>query len=338
MTQHKANQLLHLVESFFREHLQRVRGASPHTVRAYRDTLRLLFIYLADTKGCSVANLQLSDLHVGVITTFLAQLESRRGNKATTRNCRLATIRGFFKHLLRHDPANAEQYHRVLSLPSKKSRSSLASYLEPEDVRLILQKPDCRTPLGRRDYALLLFLYNTGARVSEALAVRVGDLDLVPPAQVRLHGKGGKDRICPIWSETVSALQHLPTVRQAQPGDPVFLNLRGQLLTRDGVAYILRKYAAMAARDVPMLRRRRITPHVLRHSCAVALLQAGVDVTVIRDYLGHASISTTSRYITTNLKMKRDVLETFWRRAGISPARVTPWNPKPDLLAFLTSL
>jgi len=184
MTRYKANQLPQLVESFFREHLQRVRGASPHTVRAYRDTLRLLFIYLADTKGCSVADLQLSDLHVGAISTFLAQLESQRGNKATTRNCRLAAIRCFFKHLLRHDPTNAEQYHRVLSLPSKKSKSPLASYLEPEDVRLILQKPNRRTSLGRRDYALLLFLYNTGARVSEALAVRVEDLDLVPPAQV----------------------------------------------------------------------------------------------------------------------------------------------------------
>ena len=338
MTQHPTNPLPHLVESFFRDYLQQVRGASPHTIRAYRDTLRLLFIYLADTQGCSVANLKLSDLYVDGIIQFLTQLESQRGNKVTTRNCRLAAIRSFFKHLLRHDPSHAEQYQRVLSLPSKKTQSSLAWYLEPEDVRLILQKPDCRTSLGRRDYALLLFLYNTGARVSEALAVRVGDLDLIPPAQVRLHGKGGKDRVCPIWSETVNALQHLPTVRQAQPGESVFLNQHGKLLTRDGVAYILRKYANLAAADVPVLRRRRMTPHVLRHSCAVALLQAGVDITVIRDYLGHASIATTSRYITTNLMMKREVLETFWRHAGITPARVTPWNPKPDLLAFLSSL
>lgn len=338
-TRRQTNQLPQLVESFFHEYLQRVRGASPHTIRAYRDTLRLLFIYLADTKGVSVANLQLSDLHTEGIIMFLAQLESRRGNTAATRNCRLAAIRGFFKHLLRHDPTHAEQYHQILSLPSKKAKPPLASYLEPEDVRLILDQPDRRTRFGLRDYALLLFLYNTGARVSEALAVRVGDLELNPPAQVRLHGKGGKDRICPIWSETVNALQRLPAVRQAaQPGDPIFLNLRGTLLTRDGVAYILHKYVLMAARDVPTLRRRSITPHVLRHSCAVALLQAGVDVTVIRDYLGHASITTTSRYITTNLRMKREVLEAFWKRAGISPAHATPWNPKPDLLAFLSSL
>jgi site-specific recombinase XerD len=127
-------------------------------------------------------------------------------------------------------------------------------------------------------------------------------------------------------------------VRQGRPGDTIFLSSRGKPLSRDGVAYILGKYGAMAANDIPRLRRRRITPHVLRHSCAVALLQAGNDITVIRDYLGHASIATTSRYVATNLKMKREVLEAFWKRAGIAPARVTPWQPKPDLIAFLDSL
>ena len=338
MTRHANNPLPHLVESFFRDHLQRAHGASPHTVRAYRDTLRLLLLHLADTKGCSVAGLQLDDLQVEAITNFLAHLESERGNKAVTRNCRLAAIRSFFRHLLRQDVSHAEQYHRVLSLPTKKAKVSLATYLEPEDVHIILGKPDCRTPLGLRDYALLLFLYNSGARVSEALAVQGQDLDLTKPPQVRLHGKGGKDRICPLWEETATALQRLPTVRQADPGDTIFLSNRGKPLSRDGVAYILGKYVRMAINDIPTLRRRRITPHVLRHSCAVALLQAGNDITVIRDYLGHASVATTSRYVTTNLKMKREALEAFWKRAGIAPARVTPWQPKPDLLAFLDSL
>lgn len=338
MTRPANNPLPHLLESFFRDHLQNARGASPHTVRAYRDTLRLLFVHLADTKRCSVADLQPHDLQVEAIADFLAYLESERGNKAVTRNCRLAAIRSFFRHLLRQDVSRAEQYHRVLSLPTKKARAPLATYLEPEDVQIILGKPDCRTLLGLRDHALLLFLYNTGARVSEALVVQVQDIELSKPPQVRLHGKGGKDRICPLWEETATALQRLPTVRQADPGDTLFLNSRGKPLSRDGVAYILRKYVAMAANDVPTLRRRRITPHVLRHSCAVALLQAGNDITVIRDYLGHASVATTSRYVTTNLKMKREALEAFWKRAGIAPARVTPWQPKPDLLAFLDSL
>jgi integrase/recombinase XerD len=338
MTRHANNPLPHLVESFFRDHLQRTRGASPHTVRAYRDTLRLLLLHLADTKGCSVADLQLDDLQVEAIVDFLAHLESERGNKAATRNCRLAAIRSFFRHLLRQDVSNAELCHRVLSLPTKKARLPLATYLEPEDVHAILGKPDCGTPLGLRDHALLLFLYNSGARVSEALAVQLQDLDLTKPLQVRLHGKGGKDRICPLWEETATALQRLPTVRQADPGDTIFLSSRGKPLSRDGVAYILDKYVTMAENDVPALRRRRITPHVLRHSCAVALLQAGNDITVIRDYLGHASVATTSRYVTTNLEMKREALEAFWKRAGIAPARVTPWQPKPDLLAFLDSL
>jgi integrase/recombinase XerD len=338
VTRPATNPLPHLVESFFRDRLQRAQGASPHTVRAYRDTLRLLLLYLADTKGCTVADLQPDDLQVEAIADFLAHLESQRGNAVGTRNCRLAAIRSFFRHLLRQDVSHAEQYQRVLSLPTKKARAALATYLEPEDVHVILDKPDRRTALGLRDHALLLFLYNTGARVSEALAVHGQDLDLTKPAQVRLHGKGGRDRICPLWEETATALQRLPSVRRGAPGDPIFLSSRGKPLSRDGVAYILGKYVAMAAKDVPALRRRRITPHVLRHSCAVALLQAGNDITVIRDYLGHASVATTSRYVTTNLKMKREALEAFWKRAGIAPARVTTWQPKPDLLAFLDSL
>lgn len=338
MNRRTVNRLPALTESFFREYLQSVRGASPHTIRAYRDTLRLLLTFAAETQRRSVADLQLQDLHVDMVVAFLGQLESRRANKAVTRNCRLTAIRGFFKHLIRHDPTRAEQYHRVLSLPSKKAKHAVASYLEPEDVRLILAKPDCRTPLGLRDHALLLFLYNTGARVSEALSVGIEDLHLTHPAQVRLHGKGRKERLCPLWKDTAKALRRLHSLGHSNPGRPLFLNTRGEPLTRDGVAYILRKYAATVAREIPALRRRRITPHVLRHSCAVALLQAGIDVTVIRDYLGHASIATTSRYITTNLQMKREALEAFWLQAGISPERATPWSPKPDLLAFLDSL
>jgi len=338
MTRQKAPELLSLVESFFRDHLERLCGASPHTIRAYRDGLRLLFGFLADDKGCAVADLRLDDLHVEAITAFLVHLEVKRANAAASRNYRLAAIRSFFKHLIRHDLSRADQYQRVLALPAKKTHSSMAHYLEPEEVRLILEQPDRRTTAGLRDHALLLFLYNTGARVSEALAVRFCDVRLVGQRQVRLHGKGGKERLCPLWKDTANALQRLPAVRACQPNDLLFCNRHGQSLTRDGVAYVLNKYVTQAARQAPALCRRRVTPHVLRHSCAVALLQAGNDVTVIRDYLGHASIATTSRYITTNLQMKRDALEAFWQRAGIAPVRTASWKPKPGLLAFLDSL
>jgi integrase/recombinase XerD len=156
------------------------------------------------------------------------------------------------------------------------------------------------------------------------------------PRQVRLLGKGRKERICPLWSETASAL--LRIIRAKSGEDLLFRNTRGAPLTRDGVAYLLRKYVRFAAQKAPALRKRRVTPHVMRHSCAVALLQAGIDVSVIRDYLGHASVATTSRYITTNLQMKRDVLEAFWRRAGLNPAAPRKWRPSPKLLAFLESL
>jgi integrase/recombinase XerD len=334
----KHNGLLPIVESFFRDHLRKMCGASPHTVRAYRDGLRLFFIFVADKKGCAVADLDLDDLHIDAVTQFLAHLESRRANSAASRNYRLTAIRSFFRHLVRNDLSRAGQYERVLALPSKKTRVVPAAYLEPEDVRLILKQPDRNTALGLRDHALLLFLYNTGARISEALGVRVEDLSFGSPRQVRLHGKGGRDRHCPIWRETSEALRRLPSVRDGHPGDLIFRNVRGNELTRDGAAYMLRKYAALAAREAPALRKRKITPHILRHGCAVALLQAGVDVTVIRDYLGHASIATTSRYIATNLQMKREALELFWRRMGLSPARATPWKPRPELLAFLGSL
>lgn len=338
MSRTTATQLLPLVESFFREHLEHMRGVSPHTLRAYRDALRLLFTFIAEKNRREVAGLQLSDLDVDTVKAFLTHLELRRGNKPASRNYRLAAIRTFFKHLVRNDLSRANQYQRVLALESKKTHPPLAQYLEPEDMRVILAQPDCRTAQGLRDHALLTFLYNTGARVSEMLAVRLDDLSLRYPKQVILHGKGKKTRICPLWRETVSALQRLPTVRAGQRGDLVFRNRRGEPLTRNGVAYLLRKYTGLAARKVPSLRRRRITPHVARHSAAVAMLQGGVDVTGIRDILGHTSIATTSRYITTNLQMKREALEAFWRRAGISPKRSTPWKPTPDLLAFLNSL
>jgi site-specific recombinase XerD len=329
---------MRLVESFFREHLHRVRGASRHTVLAYRDTLRLFFAFLADTRKCAVANLGVEDLTVERVIAFLDHLESDRGNRVATRNLRLIALRSFFRHLIRHDPPHSAQYQRVLSLPSKKARKPLVTYLEPEEFRTLLRQPDRRTVRGTRDYCLLLFLYNTGARIGEALAIRAADLQLLRPHQVQLHGKGRKDRICPLWPDTASALRRLISNSGRPTEAPVFSNNRGQALSRDGAAYILGKYFDLAKRQAPTLRKKRITPHVLRHSCAVALLQAGVDLTVIRDYLGHESIATTGRYTQTNLETKRRVLDTFWRHTGFAPRRNSPRWAQPEMLAFLASL
>lgn len=329
--------LLALVQSFFPDHLRRVRGASEHTVRAYRDALRMLFVFLADRRGCPVANLQLDDVRADAILAFLQHIESKRGNGVATRNyCRLAAIRSFADHLLRHDITRAEQCGRILAIPTKHATSRLVSYVEPEDMRAVIASVHGASPASCRDRALLLFLYNTGARINEALAVRPPDLQLVRPKQVRLHGKGGKDRVCPLWEGTVTALRDIPLDPTTET--PIFRNVRNAPLTRDGAAYIIEKHVARAAETRPTLRRWRVTPHVLRHRCAVALLQARVDVSVIRDYLGHASIATTSRYLSTNLAMKREVLQAFWARAGLDRRSTARWRPSSELPAFLSSL
>jgi integrase/recombinase XerD len=329
--------LLRLVESYINDHLRRVRGASPHTVRAYGHALRLFFMFLARHTGRPVAKLGLGDIAVDGVLAFLSDLESTRRNAPGTRNSRLAAIRGLVEHLLRHDLERAGQYQRVLAIRSKKTRTPAIDYLEPEYVRALLAEPDRRTAHGMRDYALLVFLYNTGARISEALAVTPADLHLAAPRHVRLHGKGGKERFCPLWPETAQVLARM-VAADAGTAAPIFRNARGGVLTRDGAAYLIEKYLKLAARKVGGLQRRRVTPHVLRHSCAVALLQAGVDITVIRDYLGHASVATTSRYVSTNVEMKREALDAFWRRAGIPGHKQRRWRPKPDVIAFLESL
>jgi integrase/recombinase XerD len=326
------------VEAFFTEYLPRQRGASAHTIRAYRDALTLLFKFVADQRGRSVDSLQLGDLDVDSVTRFLDHIELERSNSPATRNCRRAAIRGFFKHLVRNDLVHSQQYMRVLAIPAKKARQKPATYLEVQDVRLIISMPDQRTPDGWRDYTVLLFLYNSGARVSEAAGLRWDDLQLVAPRQVRLRGKGKKERLLPLWPETARALHRLRGMTCGADQQFVFVNRHGHPLTRDGFAYILAKHAAAAAQVNPTLQRKHITPHVMRHSCAVALLQSGSDVTVIRDYLGHSSVATTGRYITINLQMKRDAMQAFWKKAGIEPARTKAWKPKSDLLAFLQSL
>jgi len=332
--------LLILVQSFFQDHLRSVRGASDHTIRAYRDALRLFFLFIAQHVHRPVAELGLDDVRANTVLAFLDHLETVRSNGTATRNGRLAAIHSLVAHLLRHDLTRAEQYRQILAIPTKRARIRPPTYLEPTEARALIAQPEPTTASGARDLALLLFLYNTGARVSEALAVRGEDLHLARPRQVRLHGKGDKDRLCPLWPETARALRTLLELNGTGKDEiaTVFRSARGAPLTRDGVAYLLGKHLRRAAEGVPSLRRRRVTPHVLRHSCAVALLQSGVDLTVIRDYLGHVSVATTGRYLSSNLEMKRKVLGAFWQHAGLTRAPRRPWRPTAGLLAFLSSL
>jgi len=336
MSRSKSDSLLTLTQSFFLNYLQSTRGASSHTVRAYRDALKLFFLFLSAQKRKSIADLDLDDVQAEAVLTFLNHIESKRSNSAVTRNCRLAAIRSFVQHLLRHDVTRAGQYGRILAIRTKRATHRAIAYLEPEEAKAVIAAVDANSPRGWRDHALLLLLYNTGARVSEALAVRSSDLRLDRPRHVRFMGKGRKERICPLWPETASALRRI--IRAEGRNDILFQSHRGTPLTRDGVAYLLQKYVRLAAKSTSTPRVRRVTPHMLRHSCAVALLQAGVDVTVIRDFLGHASVSTTNRYITANLQMKRHVLNAFWKRAKLAPSGTRKWQPSPKLLAFLQTL
>jgi site-specific recombinase XerD len=333
-----APSLLTLVQSFFQQHLVQALGASPHTIRAYRDTLRLFLEHLARQRHCGVDRLVLSDVTSQQVLDFLMSLETHRGNQAATRNCRLAALRSWVKHLLRHDPDHAGQYASILTLPAKRTLHVQPDYLEPEQFRLVLNQVDMRSPRGVRDGVLLLFLYNTGARVSEALRMRWVDLSLTRPSQVRLHCKGGKQRICPLWKQTAQLLSRLQGHAAAPAESQVFMNSHGQPLTRDGVAYLLRHYYQLARKQHSSLPKPSIHPHVLRHSCAVALLQAGIDLTAIRDYLGHSSVATTGRYLQTNLAMKREVLSRFWKRAGLERGQPKRWRPSQGLLAYLESL
>jgi len=336
MTRQKQNTLLALVQSYFQSYLRGVRGASEHTIRAYRDTLRLFFSFILRSTARSAVDLTLSDIRVESVLAFLSHIESARGNSTATRNCRLAAIRSFVHHLLRHDLTYAEQYARILATPRKRSTSRTVPYLEPNEVRAIIEAVNSNSPNGPRDRALLLFLYNTGARVSEAIAVRPRELQLHRPRQVRIHSKGGKERLCPLWPETASALRQI--IENVPAESVVFRSACGMPLTRDGVAYLIDKYVRFASGNLPEIGRRKITPHVFRHSCAVGLLQAGMDLTVIRDYLGHATVATTNRYVSTNLKMKRDALNAFWKRAGLEKTTTRPWQAPPELLAFLETL
>jgi integrase/recombinase XerD len=327
MSRSEPNSFLALTQSFFINYLQSTRGASSHTMRSYRDALKLFFLFLAGHSRKTIADLDLDDVQAEAVLKFLDYIESKRSNSAVTRNCRLAAIRSFTQHLLQHDVTRAGQYGRILAIRTKRGTHRAVAYL--------IGAVDTSSPRGRRDHALLLLLYNTGARISEALAVRSSDLRLDRPRQVRFLGKGRKERLCPLWPETASALRRIIRV---EGNNVLFQSHRGTPLTRDGAAYLLQKYVRRAVKSNSAPRLRRVTPHMLRHSCAVALLQAGVDVTVIRDYLGHASVSTTSRYITTNLQMKRQVLDAFWKRAGLDPTATRKWQPSPKLLAFLETL
>ena len=265
-------------------------------------------------------------------------IEADRSNAAATRNARLAAIHAFARYAASSHPEHIELCQRILAVPFKRARQRVVEYLETDEIRALLDAPDRATPDGRRDHALLLALFNTGARVQEILDVRPCDLQLMRPLQVRLLGKGRKERMCPLWPQTAATLQALLSERGIDPSatDPLFRNHRGEPLTRFGVRYLLRKYAGLTQPVATTLGKKRVHPHALRHTTAVHLLQAGVDLVTISHWLGHASVETTNRYAAVNLDIKRAALAKA--RPVAETHHALAWSKDATILKWLESL
>jgi len=335
----RATTLACALRAFFAEHLPAVRGVSPHTVCSYRDAFTLFLRFLAERRGLPVVRLDFKDVSPEAIVAFLQHLERERGNGAATRNARLAAIHSFARFVATTSPEHLDLCQRLMAVPFKRARPRLVEYLESGEVAAILAAPQRSTPHGRRDHVLLLTLFNTGARVQELLDLRPADLQLIRPFQVRLRGKGRKERLCPLWPRTAKVLGVFLADAGVDAGatGQLFRNHRGDPLTRFGVRYILRKYARLAASSAITLATKRIHPHVVRHTTAVHLLQAGVDMITISHWLGHASVETTNRYAAVDLETKRAAVAKARPIQKVDPA-VAAWRSDATILAWLEAL
>lgn len=339
MTGTRPTTLARTLRVFFADQLPGLRGLSPHTIRSYRDSLVLLLRFTAAHRGRAVATLEVGDLDSGTVVAFLAHLEQDRHNSGATRNVRLAAIHAFFRFLAAQHPEHLEAAQRILGIPFKRIGVRSIAYLEYGELAAVLAAIDRTTRDGRRDYVLLATLFNTGARVQELLDLRVHHLQLTPPYQVRLFGKGRKERTCPLWPQTAALLRALCAERQleARSDARVFLNQRGHPLTRFGVRFLLAKYTVQASATCPTLAGKSLHPHSWRHSTAVHLLKAGVDLPTIAHWLGHASLNTTMKYATIDLEMKREALARA-RPLGEEPDPAAPWRRDATILAWLEGL
>lgn len=322
-----------LLEAFFTQRLVRQRQASPATIQAYKDALRLLVQFAARRLDKPADRLVIEDFDPDLVLAFLDSLERERGNSARSRNARLAVIRSFFQHVAFSDPAAIGLAHRIRAIGLKRTVRRVVRFLYPPDVQALLAAPDRHTRQGRRDYALMLFLVCSGARVSEAVGVNAGDLQLDSPRHVLIRGKGAKERVIPLDKDLAARLTELRAERPqpAGPEAPVFVDTRGRRLTRFGVTHVIRRVVQVASKQSPHLRRCRISPHTFRHTAAMRLLQAGVDLAVIRAWLGHVDIQTTHHYLEADVEMKRQALSA----AGVIAHTEIRYDPPSQLLALL---
>lgn len=322
------------LQAFFTERLITQQGASPQTVAAYRDTFRLLLAFVHEQTGRQPYELDLADLDAPMIGAFLEHLEHVRGNSPRTRNARLAAIHSLYRYAALRHPEHAASIARVMAIPSKRYERNDVYYLNTNEIAALLAAPDRTTWLGRRDHALMLTAIQTGLRVSELTALRIGDVSLNTGAHARILGKGRKERCTTLTPETVTVLREWLTERQGQPHDAVFPTRQGQPLSRHTVGLLVAKHAAAAADRCPSIHARRVTPHVLRHTNAMLLRAKGVDIATIALWLGHASIKTTQIYQHADPALKEQAI------ARIAPLGTPPgrYRPPDSLLAFLEAL
>jgi site-specific recombinase XerD len=326
-----------LIQAFFRRHLIGTRGVSPHTLHAYRDAIRGLLKFAAARGNRAVVDLSLDDLGRGTVLAFLEHLEQQRGNAVVTRNARLAALHSLYRFVAAEDPTALAVCQHVLAIPYKRTPSRPVTCLARADVEHLLGAIGRSTARGRRDVALLQFLYNTGARAQEVVDVRLPAVRFEAPAQVRLLGKGRKERLCPLWAETSDLLRAMLKDRGVRLTEdvPLFVNATRRPLTRFGLRHIVRMRVTAAAASRPTLAKTRITPHTFRHTTALHLLQAGVELNAVRSWLGHASIETTHAYVEVDLQMKRAALDAC-APPGLK-SRAPVWTV-PDLLTWLEAL
>jgi integrase/recombinase XerD len=322
------------VQAFFTERLIGQRQASPHTIAAYRNTLRLLLALTAKRHATMPDRLDFTDLNASTISAFLDHLETDRDNSTGTRNARLAAIHSLFRYAAWRHPEHAEDIARVLAIPTKRYDRSIVTFLTEIEVDAVLAAPDQRTRTGRRDHALLLLAIQTGLRAAELTGLTCRDVHLGTGAYIACHGKGRKDRITPLTPATVAVLRSWLTERAGAPGDSLFPTNRGTRMSADALTQRVTLHTAAAQTICPTLAGKTITPHVLRHTAAMRLLHAGVDITVIALWLGHENVATTQLYLNADLALKQQALDRTTPLGG-SPGR---YRPPDRLLAFLEGL
>ena len=323
-----------LLQNFFVEYLCNQKRASPQTIASYRDTFRLLLEFIRDNHRIEPASVSVKDLDAPIILAFLDYLEQSRHNSVCSRNLRLAAIRSFFRLVSLRDPADVNQAARILAIPVKRTDRRLIKALTRAEMDAILAAPDLSQWSGRRDHALLLTLYNSGARVSEITALGQSQFCFGAQNILHLHGKGRKERTVPLWTRTARALQAWFREPSGCQTSLAFMSLRGRNLTRNGVDYILQQAVGRAVNKCPSLRDKKITPHVLRHTTATHLLQSGVDISVIALWLGHESIESTHIYLEADLTTKERALS----KLAPAGAEVPRFKAKDEVLAFLATL